>query len=74
MRSPWGRAAWWVAGACWGPGFTVTAVEGSHVPGSVWPAVVVVCGGWMMGRLEMGMLTLGGGGLGSWCAGGPGSG
>ena len=35
----------------------VTKVEGSHVPGSVWPAVVVVCGGWMTGRLEMGMLT-----------------
>ena len=28
---------------------------GSHVPGSVWPAVVAVCGGWMVGRLEMGM-------------------
>ena len=32
-------------------------VEGSHVPGSVWPAAVVVCGGWMTGRLEMGMFT-----------------
>ena len=32
-------------------------VEGSHVPGSVWPTAVVVCGGWMTGRLEMGMLT-----------------
>ena len=32
-------------------------VEGSHVPGSVWPATVVVCGGWMTGRLKMGMLT-----------------
>ena len=42
MRSPWG--------------FTVTAFQGSHVPGSVWPAAVVVCGGWIMGRLEMGML------------------
>ena len=39
------------------PALTVTVVEGSHVPGSVWPAVVVVCGGWMTGRLEMGMLT-----------------
>ena len=32
-------------------------VEGSHVPGSVWPAVVVVCGGWMTGRLMTGILT-----------------
>ena len=32
-------------------------VEGSHVPGTVWPAAVVVCAGWMTGRLEMGMLT-----------------
>ena len=40
-----------------GPGLTVTVVEGSHVPGSVWPAVVVVCGGWMTGRLVKGMLT-----------------
>ena len=39
------------------PGLTVTVVEGSHVPGPVWPAAVVVCGGWMTGRLEMGMLT-----------------
>ena len=43
-------------GAGRGPGLTVTEVEGSHVPGSVWPAALVVCGGWMMGRLEMGML------------------
>ena len=28
-----------------------------HVPGSVWLAEVVVCGGWMTGRLRMGMLT-----------------
>ena len=35
----------------------VMVVDGSHVPGSVWPATVVVCGGWMMGRLEMGMLA-----------------
>ena len=35
----------------------MSEVEGFHVPGSVWPAAVVVCGGWMMGRLEMGMLT-----------------
>ena len=39
-----------------GPGLTVIVVEGSHVPGSVWPAAVVVCGGWMTGRLEMAML------------------
>ena len=32
-------------------------VEGSHVPGSVWPAVVVVCGGCMTGRLMTGILT-----------------
>ena len=35
----------------------MTQVEGSHVPRSVWPVAVVVCGGWMTGRLEMGMLT-----------------
>ena len=35
----------------------MTEVEGSHVPGSVWPAALVVCAGWIMGRLEMGMLT-----------------
>ena len=56
MRSPWGCSMWWAGGAGRGPGLTVTVVEGSHVPGSVWPAVVVVCGGWMTGRLEMGML------------------
>ena len=52
MCSPWGRTAWWAAGVGRGAGLTVIAVEGSHVPGSVWPAAVVVCGGWMMGRLE----------------------
>ena len=57
MRSPWGCTVWWAGGAGWGPGLTVLVVEGSHVAGSVWPAAVVVCGGWMMGRLEMGMLT-----------------
>ena len=55
MRSPWGRTACRVAGAAWGPGLTVTAVEGSHVPGSVCSAAVVVSGGWMTGSLEMGM-------------------
>ena len=40
-----------------GPGLTVTVVEGSHVPGLVWPAVVVVYGGWMTGRLVTGMWT-----------------
>ena len=35
----------------------MTVVEGSHVTGSVWPAVVVVCGGWMTGRLVTGMWT-----------------
>ena len=34
-------------GAGLGVGFTETSVEGSHVPGSVWPAVVAVCGGRM---------------------------
>ena len=48
---------WWAWGKGWGPGLTVTMVEGSHVPGSVWPAVVVVCGGWMTGRLVTGILT-----------------
>ena len=48
---------WWAWGKGWGPGLTVTVVEGSHVPGSVWPAVVVVCGGWMTGRLVTGMWT-----------------
>ena len=57
MCSPWGRTVWWAAGEGRGPGLTVIVVEGSHVPGSVWPAAVVVCGGWMTGRLEMGMLT-----------------
>ena len=57
MRSPWGCTIWWAGGAGRGPGLTVMVVEGSHVPGSVWPAAVVVCGGWMTGRLEMGMLT-----------------
>ena len=43
-------------GAGSGPGLTVTEVEGSQVPGSVRPSAVLVCGGWMMGRLEMRML------------------
>ena len=55
--SPWGRTVWWAAGAGRGPGFTVIVVQGSHIPGSVWPAAVVVCWGWMTGRLEMRMLT-----------------
>ena len=46
-----------MAGAGLGVGLTETAVEGSHVPGSVWPAVVVVCGGRMMGRFVTGMWT-----------------
>ena len=57
VRSPWGCTIWWTGGAGRGPGLTVTVVKGSHVSGLVWPAVVVVCGGWMTGRLEMGMLT-----------------
>ena len=57
MRSPRGCTVWWAVGAGRGLGLTVILVEGSHVPGSVWPAAVVVCGGWMMGRLEMGMCT-----------------
>ena len=55
--APWGCTMWWAAGAGRGPGLTVTVVEGSHVPGLVWPAVVVVCGGWMTGHLVTGMLT-----------------
>ena len=55
--SPWGRTAWWVVGARWGPGLTVTEVEGSHVPGWVWPTAVVLCAESMMGRLEIGLLT-----------------
>ena len=57
MRSPWGCTVWWAAGAGRGLGLTVILVEGSHVPGSVPPAAVVVCGGRMTGRLEIGMLT-----------------
>ena len=57
MRSPWGCTVWWAGGAGRGPGLTVIVVEGSRIPGSVWPAAVVVCGGWMTGRLEMGMCT-----------------
>ena len=57
MRNPWGRTVSWVAAAGRGPGLTVTDVEGYHVPRSVWPAAVVVSGGWVMERLEMGMLT-----------------
>ena len=57
VRSPWVCTVWWAGGAGQGPGLRVIVVEGSHVPGSVWPAAVVVCGGWMTGRLEMGMFT-----------------
>ena len=57
MCSAWGRTVCWAAGAGRGLGLTVIVVEGSQAPGSVWPAAVVVCGGWMMGCLEMGMLT-----------------
>ena len=57
MHSPWGFTVWWAGGAGRGPGLAVIQVEGSQVPGSVWPAAVVVCGGWMTGRLDMGMCT-----------------
>ena len=57
VRSPLGCTMWWAGGAGRGPGMTVTVVEESHVPGSVWPAVCVVCAGWMTGRLVTGMLT-----------------
>ena len=57
MRSPWGCTMWWAGGAGRGPGLSVMVVEGSHVPGSVLPAVVMVCWGWMTGRLVTGMLT-----------------
>ena len=40
-----------------GAGLYSNRGRGSNVPGSVWPAAVVVCGGWMTGRLEMGLLT-----------------
>ena len=36
-----------------GPGLTATGVVGCHVPGAVWSAVVMVCGRWMGGHLEM---------------------
>ena len=42
MRSPWGCTVLWAAGAGRGPGLTVIVTEGSHVPGSVWPAAPVV--------------------------------
>ena len=48
---------WWAGGAGRGPGLTVIVVEGSQVPRLVWLAAVVVCWGWMTGRLEMGMFT-----------------
>ena len=56
-------------------------VEGSHVPGSVWPAAVIVCGGEDDGPLEMGMLTrfrtgsclAAAGGSGAWVVAGGGS-
>ena len=88
VGSPRGCTMWWAGGAGRGPGLTVTVVEGSHVPGSVWPAVVVVCGGWMTGRLVTGMRTrawtgscwvaasavvVGAGGRGAWVAVGGGS-
>ena len=38
-----------------GLSLTETAVEGSHAPGVVWLAVVLVDGGQMLRRLEMGM-------------------
>ena len=57
VRSPWGCTTWWAGGAGRQPGLMVMVVEGAHVLGSVWLAAVVVCGGWMTGRLEMGMLT-----------------
>ena len=57
MRSPWGCTVWWAGGAGRGPRLTVIVVEASHVPESVWLAAVVVCGGWMTGRLEMEIFT-----------------
>ena len=56
--SPWGGMASWIAGAGSGLGLAETALEGSHVPGSVWPAVVAVCWGWMVGRFD-GVMLLG---------------
>ena len=57
MCSASGNTVWWAAGAGRGPGLTVIVVEGSHVPGLVWPAAVVVCGGWRTGRFDKGTLT-----------------
>ena len=34
-----------------GLGLTAATVEGYHIPGSVWRALVVLCRGWMVGRL-----------------------
>ena len=51
VGSPRGCTMWWAGGAGWGPGLTVTVVEGSHVPGSVWPAVVVAFRGMDDGAL-----------------------
>ena len=75
------RTVWWAERAGRGPGLTVIVVEGSNVPGSVWPAAVVVCGGWMTGRgdVDKGLdrLVLDGclyGGGGRWWEGGVGCG
>ena len=40
--TPWGCTAWWIVAAGVGPGLAVTAVQRSHVPGSVWFTAVVV--------------------------------
>ena len=44
-------------GGASGAGLDGDGGPGAHVPGTVWPAVVVVCGGWMTGRLVTGMWT-----------------
>ena len=43
------------SGGGFGAGLDGDRRWGSHVHGSVWPSVVAVCGGWMVGRLQMGM-------------------
>ena len=57
MCSHWGCRGWWTAGAGLGVGLMETAVEGSRVLGSVWLALVAVCGGRMVGRFVMEMST-----------------
>ena len=54
-RINWGGG--WMAGAGLEVGLKDTAVEGSHILGSVCLALVVVCGGLMARHFVMGMWT-----------------